>query len=557
MLNTLLQQLSSSAAPQTDAATASEATHIGEAGSPHFAQLMKQQEISLPLQAFVADALPKSPEQAIESLPKDHSAKDLTPSGLEKAGLQSELSSLQSAPSTEQILRQVKSATDTEISKVTTPPAVPFVGQESLQQPTQIEPQAAVAPLLLAEQSTLSQPLSPNSGQLAAQPLPNSDAQVNVAESGPLHESIEPEAMLRSGAEPDQSAAASVAAANPAGAVEVTQQAVTETEAGADTSERLDGLQSGVMPPQASEESMSSATAEMPARRTVVPPGPAVDAVTVASPAAISQEVGQESLSADANPAPELESQPLPRDSNRVATNLRSAGASSTVVQAVAQPQVEETVLPTTDSGPVSTDVSADQAVLTNVTANPEANAKQALASGQANSPIAAAPVSSNGVEFPTPLSLSGVAATSDMESALPTQQRFNSVAVQELANQTLAIIRQRGADQAEARLALHPAELGQLDLSIEQDGQRLEISVLVDNEQAKAAVSEQLNQLRERLAESGLKLASLDINLRDQGDRQNNDSNEEADSHATEEHVNISTPGAGKSSESALDLYA
>ncbi|MGJ8669712.1 MAG: flagellar hook-length control protein FliK [Oceanococcus sp.] len=170
-----------------------------------------------------------------------------------------------------------------------------------------------------------------------------------------------------------------------------------------------------------------------------------------------------------------------------------------------------------------------------------------------------ATPLLAGVAELSSSIAVSSIASLDSPETALPqsSASSLQTVAVQDLAAHALAVIRQRGHEQGDARLALHPAELGNLEMTIEQDGKRLDMSVVVDNEQARAAVSEQLNQLRERLAESGLKLASLDISLRDSGERQNNDKQEAASSHATQESVNNPSERVVTLSENALDLYA
>lgn len=149
-----------------------------------------------------------------------------------------------------------------------------------------------------------------------------------------------------------------------------------------------------------------------------------------------------------------------------------------------------------------------------------------------------------------TPTTHPGLVMRAD--GALPPQ------ALPELAQQAVALIRQHGHDKAEARLSLHPAELGQMDLKLEQNGQRLDLSVTVDNEPARRAMQDHIHQLRERLSDAGMQLGSLDIDLRDQsGRRQDNDAPIVAHSSSEAEAVKKPAERPLHISQSALDLYA
>lgn len=135
--------------------------------------------------------------------------------------------------------------------------------------------------------------------------------------------------------------------------------------------------------------------------------------------------------------------------------------------------------------------------------------------------------------------------------------QSAQSVPVADLAAHTVATIRHQGADQAELRMSLHPAELGALDLQIEQDGKRLELSITVDSDAARRAVNEQMASLRERLGDAGMQLARLDVSVRDQGQRQNADTpapsanSDHGEGVKNSPQIAIALPADG------LDLYA
>ena len=106
-------------------------------------------------------------------------------------------------------------------------------------------------------------------------------------------------------------------------------------------------------------------------------------------------------------------------------------------------------------------------------------------------------------------------------------------------------------------RISLHPAELGALDLQMDQDGKRLELNITVDNEAARRAVGEQIMQLRERLGEAGMQLARLDVSVRDQGQRQNADTPTPGAHSEPDESVNISPQRLIALPTDGLDLYA
>ncbi len=129
-------------------------------------------------------------------------------------------------------------------------------------------------------------------------------------------------------------------------------------------------------------------------------------------------------------------------------------------------------------------------------------------------------------------------------------------VPLAELGAQAQALIRQLGPERSEARLQLHPAELGQLNLELRQDGSRLEISVTVDNEQTRRLVQEQLGQWREGLAASGMQLDKLDVGVQQQAPRQQTDAAAaEASELAAEDVKNPSKPLRIRV-DGALDYY-
>jgi flagellar hook-length control protein FliK len=91
----------------------------------------------------------------------------------------------------------------------------------------------------------------------------------------------------------------------------------------------------------------------------------------------------------------------------------------------------------------------------------------------------------------------------------------------QEFADQLLGRVRllnQNGVQ--EAKLNLHPAELGRLSISITTDGDGARVAFAVDNPQAKEALEQAMPRLRELFQQSGLQLTDSSVAQQD-GSRQ------------------------------------
>jgi hypothetical protein len=67
-----------------------------------------------------------------------------------------------------------------------------------------------------------------------------------------------------------------------------------------------------------------------------------------------------------------------------------------------------------------------------------------------------------------------------------------------------------------EARLQLHPAELGRMTVSLTTEGSETRVTFMVDNAQAKQAVEASLPRLRVLMDEAGLNLTDADVSQRD-----------------------------------------
>ena len=66
-----------------------------------------------------------------------------------------------------------------------------------------------------------------------------------------------------------------------------------------------------------------------------------------------------------------------------------------------------------------------------------------------------------------------------------------------------------------EARLQLHPAELGRMTVSLITEGDEARVSFVVDNSQAKQALEVSLPRLRDLMSEAGLSLTDADVSDR------------------------------------------
>jgi hypothetical protein len=67
-----------------------------------------------------------------------------------------------------------------------------------------------------------------------------------------------------------------------------------------------------------------------------------------------------------------------------------------------------------------------------------------------------------------------------------------------------------------EARLQLHPAELGRLQVTVTTDGDQARVMFLAETGAAKDAIEQAMPRLREALQQSGLQLAQSDVGQRD-----------------------------------------
>ncbi len=76
-----------------------------------------------------------------------------------------------------------------------------------------------------------------------------------------------------------------------------------------------------------------------------------------------------------------------------------------------------------------------------------------------------------------------------------------------------------QGQGGTEARLNLHPAELGRLQIAITSEGDATRVAFVVDNAQAKEALEQAMPRLREFLQQAGLQLAEGSVSQQGQHD--------------------------------------
>ena len=70
--------------------------------------------------------------------------------------------------------------------------------------------------------------------------------------------------------------------------------------------------------------------------------------------------------------------------------------------------------------------------------------------------------------------------------------------------------------NQESARLQLHPAELGKMQLELQVKAGEVQLKVAVENAVAAAEVQSQLGQLKEQLQQQGLKLGDVSVDVSD-----------------------------------------
>lgn len=83
-----------------------------------------------------------------------------------------------------------------------------------------------------------------------------------------------------------------------------------------------------------------------------------------------------------------------------------------------------------------------------------------------------------------------------------------------------------------EARINLHPAELGRMSLSVVTEGNETKVSFFVESQMARQAVESALPRLREMLEQAGLSLTESDVSERDARQAQRDGDNDTRTAH-------------------------
>jgi flagellar hook-length control protein FliK len=101
-----------------------------------------------------------------------------------------------------------------------------------------------------------------------------------------------------------------------------------------------------------------------------------------------------------------------------------------------------------------------------------------------------------------------------------------------------------------EARLQLHPAELGRLQVSVSTDGDQARVSFIADTAAARDAIEQSMPRLRDMLEQNGLQLAQSDVEQRDLDQRGEGDADADPKTlaDATDESADTGNQGVAAS---------
>ena len=150
-----------------------------------------------------------------------------------------------------------------------------------------------------------------------------------------------------------------------------------------------------------------------------------------------------------------------------------------------------------------------------------------------------------------------GLSSTSNSESkpsnwpnATQTTQQPQMTKPSEIVSSTelathLRVLKSSGG--GEAKLQLHPAELGRMTVSVITEGDEARVSFVVDNSQAKHSVEASLPRLRDLMDASGLSLMDADVS-----ERHSKKDQEQQSDRLMEEAVSSSAGGESESLEEA-----
>lgn len=115
-----------------------------------------------------------------------------------------------------------------------------------------------------------------------------------------------------------------------------------------------------------------------------------------------------------------------------------------------------------------------------------------------------------------------------------------------------------KSAGGGEARLQLHPAELGRMTIGLITEGDDARVTFIVDSVQAKQAVESSLPRLRDLLEDAGFTLSDSDVSQRGSGHDRENEVDHMLDDEAIDSEQDTITAHEGAPSSSHLiDAFA
>lgn len=217
-------------------------------------------------------------------------------------------------------------------------------------------------------------------------------------------------------------------------------------------------------------------------------------------------------------------------DSGDDSTNSNSAGSSELKVEPIAGPAVEtpdtsaftisasaDTIAPTTTSAPIAAILpTAPLATTTSTTtASTDSSAKAPVISS-----VSSVASSSSSSSNTTVTSSSTTTNTTSQSESKPQAARTNAgtsiTPYQEvkLVQRVLRGLEQLGDGGGQVKLRLHPPELGSLQLSMRMESGQMFAKLEVENTAARDALVNNLQTLKDRLSEQGIKVQSFDVQV-------------------------------------------
>ena len=144
----------------------------------------------------------------------------------------------------------------------------------------------------------------------------------------------------------------------------------------------------------------------------------------------------------------------------------------------------------------------------------------------------------------------------------VPTRQPMTSIKSTEMVSSSeldthLRVLKSSGG--GEARLQLHPAELGRMTVSLTTEGNETRVAFIVENAQAKLAIEASLPRLRDLMDGAGLNLADADVSERDSegGELQSDDQVTDDRAPTSLEDIELNEQSAPSNATQLIDTFA